>query len=182
MTRLIPLIALLACNGGKTPPENAAEGTTPAGTEHTDPSTGPAEADPAPEKPAETPFDTDSFGDMYWLSAEPAPSVEDNIFRAVARHGGGCAEHEFTINWTGTGRSQPPTALGALVHNANGDKCRALLITPIEIDLGAALADQRCIGAVSLATPPADSEKAAGGALRFEIDALNCEEPETPAP
>lgn len=191
MSRAIALsLLLLACNGGKNPPntagDDAGEGdgetpelTAPGGTEHT-PITGEEEA---PEPPAE--WDRESFGDPYWLSATPAPSVEGNVFRAVARHGGGCAEHEFTYEVTGMGRSMPPTALGALKHDGHGDKCRALLVTPIEIDLAEALAGKGCVGRVTIGAPPATAEGAVGGALIFELGPkIGCEElpqpPEAP--
>ncbi|MCO4746375.1 MAG: hypothetical protein KC912_16380 [Proteobacteria bacterium] len=176
---------LVACNGNKTPPDAAGEeGTTEAstteategpdvtkpgpvpGTEHVEP---PVEGQPPIDKPDL------SFGDSYWLLDEPAPTVENNVFKAVARHGGGCAEHEFSYRVINKGRSQPPTAIGLLHHNGNGDRCRALLVTPVEIDLNEALKDQGCIGKVSIAVPPVDGADEPSKALLFAIDPVGCE-------
>lgn len=182
MIRFLPLAVLLACNGGKTPPDAAGDEATnaPAGENHREPE-GTEAGTETPEAPEAPGFDKESFGDSYFLAAEPAPTVENNVFKAVARHGGGCAEHAFTFELTGTGRSMPPTALGALKHNGNGDACRALLVTAIEIDLNEALAGKGCFGRISIATPPATDPQAAGGALMFDLEPIGCEEQQAPA-
>lgn len=178
MTRtLLPLVALaIACAGGKTTPDVAGEeaNTAPPGENHREPDAG--EAGDGGATPATPAFDSDSFGDPYFLAAEPAPTVEGHVFKAIARHGGGCAEHTYTFELTGTGRSMPPTALGTLKHNGNGDACRALLITPIEIDLHAALEGKGCFGRVSIATPTVDDPQAVGGAQVFDMDPIGCDE------
>ena len=173
----VMMMGLVACGGGKNPPEDAGETmaaaeepataeTAPGGEEHREP----IEEGGEPTTPP-----MDEFGDGYWLSAEPAPAVEVFVFRAVARHGGGCAEHEFTIQSMGVGRSQPPTALLRLHHNGNGDRCRALLMTPVEIDLKPVLAEMGCVGRVSIAAPPATDPQAAGGVLMFDVEPTGCE-------
>ncbi|TNE87140.1 MAG: hypothetical protein EP330_19420 [Deltaproteobacteria bacterium] len=184
MSRYLPLIALLvACNGGaKTPPDAAGDETTaPPGENHREPEATEGNTEEGEAKPEEAPFDRDAFGDPYFLAAEPAPTVENNVFKAVARHGGGCAEHQFTIELGGIGKSLPPTAMASLKHNGNGDACRALLIAPIEIDLNEAFAGKGCIGRLSLGTPPVTDPQAVGGPLSFDLDPIGCDEKAAPA-
>ncbi|MFP2927686.1 hypothetical protein ACLESO_21315 [Pyxidicoccus sp. 3LG] len=77
------------------------------------------------------------------------------------QHGGGCAEHTYTLAWDGElqqGQDGTPVANLVLVHDANGDRCKALLMATPRFDL--APISQRfgekfskATGAVDLALP-----------------------------
>jgi len=59
----------------------------------------------------------------------------DTIFFNV-QYGGGCEEHQFTLNTTGAWiKSMPPQLYLYLEHRANNDRCRALLTKEIAFDL-----------------------------------------------
>jgi hypothetical protein len=59
----------------------------------------------------------------------------DTLFVNV-QYGGGCEEHQFTLNTTGAWmKSMPPQLLLYLDHKANNDLCRALITKEIAFDL-----------------------------------------------
>ena len=173
MTRLLPLLVLtFGCPGPKTPPGSSGDDATtaPPGESHREPEEGEA-GETTEEKPT---WDSESFGDPYFLETTPTPAVEGHVFKAIARHGGGCAEHAYSLDFRGVGRSMPPTALLTLKHNANEDACRALLITPLELDIHAALEGKGCFGRVAISMPPTSSEESSAGV--FDIDPIGCDE------
>ena len=55
-------------------------------------------------------------------------AIEGDSMRIVVQYGGGCAEHAFELVASGPAlRSMPPKQGLELIHEANGDACRALI-------------------------------------------------------
>ncbi|WP_426753854.1 hypothetical protein [Myxococcus sp. Y35] len=87
--------------------------------------------------------------------------VEGNVLELLVTHGGGCAEHTYTLAWDGTlqqGADGTPVANLVLVHDGNNDRCKALLrkrprfdLSPISQRFGAQFG--KASGAVNLALP-----------------------------
>ena len=86
---------------------------------------------------------------LQQLVVTPNPEPKDAISiegaRASAgvlelnvRHGGGCAEHTYTLAWNGElqqGASGTPVANLVLVHDGHGDRCKALVMATPRFDL-----------------------------------------------
>ena len=104
--------------------------------------------------PASTPDGTDSMlavepgvvisadasnsltGDSYTIARRPF--VEDDTLHVTVQYGGGCARHEFRLFASHVFmESHPVQSPIAIRHNANGDKCRALLTRELRFDLTA---------------------------------------------
>ncbi len=50
-----------------------------------------------------------------------------DVLSVLVSYSGGCAEHGFALCWTGAiEKSEPPQATVRLLHDANGDTCRAV--------------------------------------------------------
>lgn len=62
--------------------------------------------------------------------------VEGNTLFIHVSYGGGCATHEFeVIGSLAIAKSYPPIRSLQLVHKANGDRCKAIVRSVIEVDL-----------------------------------------------
>ncbi|MFY2559274.1 hypothetical protein ACN469_16695 [Corallococcus terminator] len=64
--------------------------------------------------------------------------VAGNILTLNVSHGGGCAEHTYTLAWDGTFQktaSAAPVANLVMIHNANGDRCKAMKFAELRYDL-----------------------------------------------
>lgn len=76
---------------------------------------------------------TNGSGDDYSIEAVEVYGSEISY---VVRYGGGCEPHEFRLLTTGAiMKSMPPQMSVVLHHNANGDKCRALITDTVSFDL-----------------------------------------------
>ncbi|MEJ6680642.1 MAG: hypothetical protein QNL21_00970 [Flavobacteriales bacterium] len=63
-------------------------------------------------------------------------NVEGDNLILLVQYGGGCEEHEWKLKTNGAyAKSLPPKITLNLEHNANGDRCRALLTDTIEFNL-----------------------------------------------
>ena len=72
-------------------------------------------------------------GDAYSLQSA---SVEGDVMTFVVSYSGGCEDHEFELLNNGMiMKSLPPQSNLMLKHNANGDKCRALITDTLHFDL-----------------------------------------------
>ncbi|ATB49545.1 hypothetical protein [Corallococcus macrosporus] len=66
--------------------------------------------------------------------------VEGGILVLDVTHGGGCAEHTYSLAWDGAlqpGADGTPVANLVLVHDGNRDRCKALLRAHPRFDLSA---------------------------------------------
>lgn len=62
--------------------------------------------------------------------------LEGDRLLATVRYGGGCAEHVFKVCWDGrVAASLPPQMSLRIIHDSNGDTCRAIKMSTLEIDL-----------------------------------------------
>ena len=62
--------------------------------------------------------------------------VWEDILEVKVRYSGGCAKHQFELLWDGTIlKSNPEQIPLVLVHNSNGDACRAIVTETIQFDL-----------------------------------------------
>ncbi|MCP3140455.1 hypothetical protein [Pyxidicoccus xibeiensis] len=103
-------------------------------------------------KPGESPKNTTSQegkAPVQQLAVTPNPQPKDALniegfraFRGVldvsVSHGGGCAEHTYTLAWDGElqeGKDGTPVANLVLVHDANGDRCKAIKFATPRFDL-----------------------------------------------
>lgn len=63
-------------------------------------------------------------------------NVEGDNLILLVQYGGGCEAHEWKLKTNGAyAKSLPPKITLNLEHNANGDRCRALLTDTIEFNL-----------------------------------------------
>lgn len=109
---------------------------------------------PAKDEPAEPSADTEvaaeqkpSDGQALLVQANPQPQdpisiesgrVEGNTLVLNVSHGGGCAEHTYALAWDGTfqtNAASEPVANLVVVHNANGDRCKAIKFAEPRFDL-----------------------------------------------
>lgn len=129
MKALIPLIpvlllGLIACGPRKSAGESSAE------------------MDPAPAFPALV-IDsnrTASEGDAFTVQGQPV--VREQTLEVVVQYGGGCRDHEWELVSRGLWKkSLPPQLDMVLIHNANGDMCRALITDTLRFDLSPARRD-----------------------------------------
>jgi hypothetical protein len=135
------LCALLGCAG----PKSSTVGEEPL-TSVESPAETPAEA-PAEAPPEEAPAAAPETKPLQ-VTASPAPK-DDIIIRGAelqgdtlvmrVMHSGGCAKHSYDLLWNGT--FQKPAAGDAqaelvLAHDANGDRCEALMNRTASFDLG----------------------------------------------
>ncbi|RKG67866.1 hypothetical protein D7W79_34855, partial [Corallococcus exercitus] len=71
------------------------------------------------------------------LSIE-SQSVKGNVLTLHVRHGGGCKEHRYGLAWDGSftkTASGEPRAELTLLHDANNDRCKALIYKDLAFDL-----------------------------------------------
>lgn len=64
--------------------------------------------------------------------------VNGDVLTLNVSHGGGCAEHTYTLAWDGTfqkSASAAPVANLVMIHNANGDRCKAMKFAELRYDL-----------------------------------------------
>ncbi|NTX12298.1 hypothetical protein HUA76_15985 [Myxococcus sp. CA056] len=64
--------------------------------------------------------------------------VDGNILTLNVSHGGGCAEHSYTLAWDGTFQQKSgaaPVANLVMIHDANGDRCKAMKFAELRYDL-----------------------------------------------
>lgn len=63
-------------------------------------------------------------------------SLWEHVLHISVRYGGGCEKHDFRLLWDGSyQKSNPPQATIHLVHNNNGDACRAIVHEDLQFDL-----------------------------------------------
>jgi hypothetical protein len=75
-----------------------------------------------------------AIGDTY-CSVSHAVVAGDKLLMQVT-YGGGCARHDFQLDWNGVIReSFPPGVTLTLTHNGHNDPCKALLTEELEFDL-----------------------------------------------
>lgn len=64
--------------------------------------------------------------------------IEGNKMLIDVSYSGGCENHEFqVIGSTMISKSLPPIRAFQLIHNANGDKCKKLVMQTLEVDIKA---------------------------------------------
>jgi len=70
------------------------------------------------------------------LTVESA-EMNGDVLTVEVTYGGGCADHSITACWINTGcaTSDPPQTGLALVHDAGGDSCKALVSETLTYDL-----------------------------------------------
>ena len=62
--------------------------------------------------------------------------VEGDTLRVTVSHGGGCRKHEYGfVVYSGWMESFPVQVRAVILHNANGDNCKALLRNALRFDL-----------------------------------------------
>ncbi|RKH15384.1 hypothetical protein D7X74_18540 [Corallococcus sp. CA047B] len=65
-------------------------------------------------------------------------SVQGNLLKLGVRHGGGCKTHRYGLAWDGrftkTAKGEPRAELTVL-HDANSDRCKALVYKDLSFDL-----------------------------------------------
>jgi hypothetical protein len=62
--------------------------------------------------------------------------VEGDTLRVTVSHGGGCRKHEYGfVVYSGWMESHPVQVRAVILHNANGDNCKALLRNELRFDL-----------------------------------------------
>ncbi|GMT99867.1 hypothetical protein KH5H1_39870 [Corallococcus caeni] len=65
-------------------------------------------------------------------------SVKGTVLTLHVRHGGGCKEHRYGLAWDGrftkTAEGEPRAEL-TLLHDANNDRCKALVYKDLAFDL-----------------------------------------------
>jgi len=91
------------------------------------------------------------WGDPYSVTGEP--TLKGTTLVVPVQYGGGCADHAFTLKPSPRTADAPATQQLALHHDANGDKCKALLRKDVTLQLGDQLED--CTRAVVLTVSPA---------------------------
>ena len=73
-------------------------------------------------------------GDRYEIVGEPRIDGDDLL--VTVRYGGGCARHDFVLTTSAVFAESEPVQTGlTLLHDANGDSCRALVTTDLRFDL-----------------------------------------------
>ncbi|NVJ05983.1 hypothetical protein HUW63_12170 [Myxococcus sp. AM001] len=116
------------------PPPAEAEAEASAGV----PTPAPEDTQATPTSPAD---DGEAKAAVQPLVVTPKPEPKDlinirsaqvdgGILSLAVMHGGGCAEHTYTLAWDGNlqqGADGTPVANLVLVHDGNNDMCKALL-------------------------------------------------------
>ncbi|QSQ13950.1 hypothetical protein [Myxococcus landrumensis] len=127
---------------------------------------------PAKDEPAEPSAETESpaeqkpsDGEALLVRSNPQPQdpisiesgrVEGSTLVLNVSHGGGCAEHSYALAWDGTFQTNAaaePVANLVVIHNANGDRCKAIKFAEPRFDLSSltrALADKSGKGSGSV--------------------------------
>ncbi len=62
-------------------------------------------------------------------------SISGDSLLLSVRYGGGCSDHVFALETGPMLKSLPPKQLISILHDANGDNCRALIQKTIGFDL-----------------------------------------------
>jgi hypothetical protein len=75
----------------------------------------------------------EGYGESYSL-LEP-PAIDGSTLTMKLRHGGGCAEHGWSLAPAGAAQRGQLTV--QLVHDANGDLCKALLMEEVKLEVAA---------------------------------------------
>lgn len=117
-----------------------------------EPSPVPVEPAPAPEPAVEPAVDAPHpvDGDSYAVRGEP--TLKGDTITLTVTHGGGCEEHTFAL--------QPGPRTGGtlplkLVHDAHGDRCRAMLTTELSLSIAPFTAEGDCTESIALSAFPA---------------------------
>ena len=92
------------------------------------------------------------------------PEISGSKLTLQVRHGGGCAEHRWSL--AAGGEAVDGVLPVNLVHDDGGDRCRALKIYPVTLDIGGQGLDLCGVSALELAVAE-DHQGAAGG--RYSI-------------
>ncbi|WP_415835454.1 hypothetical protein, partial [Corallococcus soli] len=110
-----------------TPPEHKA----PSPAEAAEAAEGKEAVEVMPLEVTETPAPRDPI-------AIESQSVQGNILKLGVRHGGGCKTHRYGLAWDGrftkTAKGEPRAELTVL-HDANSDRCKALVYKDLSFDL-----------------------------------------------
>lgn len=65
-----------------------------------------------------------------------AVEIDGSELVLTLRHGGGCQRHEYTVKWDGAFRESEPVQVSfAVLHDSNGDECRAILTSSLRVPL-----------------------------------------------
>ncbi len=120
-------------------PSNTASASS--GTASSSSSPPPVQADPGSTSA------TDAVRPLRTVRALPAHGDAIRIDRARIEgttlivdvaHGGGCAQHDYTLYWSGScGESLPQSCSVRLVHDGHGDTCEAMLSRSLRFDVSA---------------------------------------------
>ena len=63
-------------------------------------------------------------------------TITGDTLRVTVTHGGGCRKHEYGfVVYSGWMESHPVQVRAVILHNANGDNCKALLRNELRFDL-----------------------------------------------
>jgi hypothetical protein len=62
--------------------------------------------------------------------------IWEDVLLVTVRYGGGCKKHDFKLVWDGSEMESNPAKIDiVLIHNANGDNCKALLTEELQFRL-----------------------------------------------
>jgi len=86
------------------------------------------------------------------------PALSRTTLTLSVRHGGGCEEHRFTLRAEPRSADAPTTQVLLLHHDDGGDRCRALVTTPLSLDVADHLGAD-CTERIELRTWPQDTQK-----------------------
>ncbi|MHA7629302.1 hypothetical protein [Corallococcus sp. M7] len=139
---------LLGCAGSNAARKDEAQEPAPTAQQEEAP---PTPVTP-PEKKAESPAAQAENQEApivmpLEITETPAPrdpigiesqSVKGNVLTINVRHGGGCKEHRYGLAWDGrftkTAAGEPRAEL-TLIHDANNDRCKAMVYKELAFDL-----------------------------------------------
>ncbi len=178
MIGVLPLLLALACAST----HSAGEAAAPAEVEEVPMTTSPAddlaaeapeeaapeEAAPeeaAPEEAAPEEAALEVFGAYRYAVIAP-PEVSGSKLTIQVRHGGGCAEHRWSL--VARGEAVDGVLPVNLVHDDGGDRCRALKIYPVTLDIGGQGLDLCGVHSLELAVAE-DHQGAAAGSYSIAV-------------
>lgn len=135
---ILPLV-LTGCEPGSSPKADAPEATADvAATDSGDGKPGSegvakivqlTQANPLPDKPSDP---VSAIKNVKFITG-----IGGHFITADLTYGGGCKEHEFQAVWDGSWmESMPPQMTIRLLHDAKGDRCKAIVNDTVQINIG----------------------------------------------
>jgi len=77
--------------------------------------------------------DITNTGDLYTIDSL---AINKDILSVFIKHGGGCTNHNYDLYFRGKyAKSYPMQASLCLKHDANGDKCKKLILNEIKFNI-----------------------------------------------